>query len=122
MSVRVKVKVKSNRVPAVEKAMPDKVDGAVKAEARDMAAELKAIVWYRYGYIKGATVPRTATPQYHAEVWVGYNREQGFYSRFQEWGTIYQAPRPLVGPTAHEHEPKFAKRMADAVREACSAT
>lgn len=121
MSVRIKVKVKTNHVPAVIKAMPEKIDGAVKDEARGMAAELKQIVWYRYGYIKGATVPRIATPMYHAEVWVGYNKEQGFYSRFQEWGTIYQAPRPLVGPTAHAHEPLFAQRMADAVKEACRA-
>ncbi len=121
MTVRIKVKVKSNRVPAVIDAMPEKIDGAVKEEAREMASELKAKVWYRYGYIKGATVPRTATPQYHAEVWVGYNKDQGFYSRFQEWGTIYQAPRPIVGPTAFAHEPIFAQRMADAVREACKA-
>lgn len=121
MSIRVKVRVKTNHVPAVMAALPREIDGAVKTEAREMATELQGKVWKRYGYIKGATVPRTATAQYHAEVWVGYNRDQGFYSRFQEWGTIYQAPRPIVGPTAHEHEPLFAQRMTRAVKDACNA-
>jgi HK97 gp10 family phage protein len=121
MSVRVRVNLKTNRVPAVIEAMPKEIDAGVDGEARAMANELQGIVWRRYGYIRGATVARTAGAMYHAEVWVGYNRAQGFYSRFQEWGTIYQAPRPIVGPTAHAHEPLYAQRMAQAVKDACNA-
>lgn len=113
-----KVRVVRNDLPKIIQRLPRAVDDAVDNEARDMARELAREVWYRYGYIQQATVARTRGAN-HAEVWCGFNHDTGFYSRFQEWGTIYQAARPLVGPMAHKHEPIFARRMSDAIREAC---
>ncbi len=113
-----RVRVIRNDIPEILRKLPRAVDDAVDAEARAMARVLSDRVWYRYGYVEQATVARTAGKN-HAEVWCGFNKSTGFYSRFNEWGTRYQAARPIVGPTAHEHEPIFARRMADAVREAC---
>ncbi len=115
-----RVRVRYNRLPAIMKELPRKIDGAVDEEARIMAQELEQAVWFRYGYVKDATSARTRG-RYHAEVWCGLNRSTGFYSRFQEWGTVNQQRRPVVGPTAHAHEPIYARRMTKAVRDACDA-
>lgn len=115
-----RVTVKRNDLPEIIKKLPRAIDDAVDEQARVMAKEIQQVVWYRYGYIEQATQARTAG-EMHAEVWCGFNRSTGFYSRFQEWGTRYQAARPIVGPNAHANEPVYAKRVADAVREACNA-
>lgn len=114
------VRVKYNYLGAIARAMPAKIDDAVDAEARDMATEFKSTLWVDTGMVRDVTVARPSG-QFHAEVWIGYNRGRGFYSRFQEWGTVKQAARPIVGPTAHQHEPLYRKRMTEAVREACRA-
>jgi HK97 gp10 family phage protein len=114
------VHVRYNHFGAIARAMPRKIDDAVDAEAQSMAQEFKTTLWVDTGMIRRVTVARDPG-QFHAEVWIGYNRGHGFYSRFQEWGTRFQAARPIVGPTAHQHEPKYAARMKAAVREACRA-
>lgn len=114
------VTVKYNNFGAIAYEMPRNIDEAVLAEAEDIADELKKTLWIDTGLVRRVTVARDLG-RYHAEVWIGYNRGHGFYSRFQEWGTRFQAARPIVGPTAHQHEPKYAKRMTKAVQEACRA-
>ena len=114
-----RVRVVRNDIPETIRKLNKNVDRAVDNEARVMADEIAAIVWYRYGYVQDATVARTRGAN-HAEVWCGFNRSTGFYSRFNEWGTIYQNARPIVGPNAHAHEAIYAKNMADAVRDACN--
>lgn len=116
--IKVKVKADTSKLEGIIKELPRAVDKAVDDEARDLAAVISRRVWLLRGFVKQASVSRVAGSN-HAEVWCGFNRGMGFYSRFNEWGTIYQAPRPVVGPAAHEHEPKYAKRMGDAVRDAC---
>jgi HK97 gp10 family phage protein len=114
------VTVRSNHFGAIAYAMPREIDEAVLGEAEDMATELKQTLWIDTGLVRRVTVARDLG-RYHAEVWIGYNRGKGFYSRFQEWGTRFHAARPIVGPTAHQHEPLYAKRMTAAVRKACAA-
>jgi len=115
------IHVKYNYFGAIAAAMGKNIDDAVDAEAQDMARELKTILWVDTGMVRRVTVDKPAG-KLHAEVWIGYNRGQGFYSRFQEWGTYRQRARPIVGPTAHRHEPMYARRMTEAVKDACRAT
>lgn len=114
-----RVRVIRNDLPETIRKLDKNIDKAVDNTARKMATDLSAIIWYRYGYVQDATVARTRGVD-HAEVWCGFHNDLGFYSRFQEWGTIYQNARPLVGPMAHEYEPKFASAMSDAVRDGCN--
>ena len=113
-----RVTVRFNHLPDIVRDLPDAVDKAVDDEAKNLADDLSSRVWRDTGAVSQATYERTAGAN-HAEVWCGINRGKGFYSRFQEWGTVNQAARPIVGPTAHEHEPQYAKLMGDAVRKAC---
>lgn len=114
-----RVRVVRNDLPKVIRKLDENVDKAVDDQARALSKDLSAIVWYRYGYIEDATVPRVRGVN-HAEVWVGFNKSTGFYSRFQEWGTIHQAPRPIVGPETFRHENIYARRMTRAVKSACA--
>lgn len=114
------VHVKYNHFGAIAYAMPREIDDAVVAEAEDIAKELKTTLWIDTGLVRRVTVARDLG-RYHAEIWIGYNRGKGFYSRFQEWGTRFQHARPIVGPTVHRHEPLYKRRMTAAVRKACDA-
>jgi HK97 gp10 family phage protein len=112
--------VRYNHLGAVAAAMPKAIGGQVDDTARKMVAEFKTTLWVDTGMIRRVTSVHGQSHN-HAEVWIGYNRGHGFYSRFQEWGTIKQNARPIVGPTAHRYEPLYAKAMADSVRKACNA-
>lgn len=115
-----RVHVRYNNLPAVMTALDKAMDTTVDKIANDMAKEFKGTLWVDTGMIRRVTVDRSRG-KYHAEVWIGYNRGRGFYSRFQEWGTVKQAARPIVGPTAHRYEVIYAREMAEAVKEACNA-
>lgn len=115
-----RVVVRYNHLPAVIAALGEGIDDAVDETANDMASDLKVTLWVDTGLIRRVTVDKPAGVL-HAEVWIGYNRGHGFYSRFQEWGTVKQAARPIVGPTAHRYEAIYAKKMANAIRQACNA-
>lgn len=114
------IHVRYNHFGAIAYAMPREIDDAVLKEAEDMAKELKTTLWIDTGLVRRVTVARDLG-RYHAEVWIGYNRGKGFYSRFQEWGTYKQRARPIVGPTAHQHEKIYKATMTAAVRKACQA-
>lgn len=113
-----RVHVKYNHLPIIIARLPKAIEQEVDDSAEDLASALSTILWVDTGMIRRVT---TDKPQgeMHAEVWIGYNRGHGFYSRFQEWGTIKQAARPIVGPTAHTYEPIYASQMSRAVRKAC---
>jgi HK97 gp10 family phage protein len=115
-----RVVVKRNDLPAIIAALPRAIDDGVDETANDMATELKGTLWVDTGLIRRVTVDKPEGVL-HAEIWIGYNRGHGFYSRFQEWGTVKQAARPIVGPTAHRYEGIYAKNMARAVKRACNA-
>jgi HK97 gp10 family phage protein len=115
-----RVVVRYNHLPAVIHALPRAIDEQVDKTANDMATELKGTLWEDTGLVRRVTVDRGAGA-FHAEIWIGYNRGHGFYSRFQEWGTVKQAARPIVGPTAHRYERIYAMAMARAVKRACNA-
>lgn len=112
------VRVRYNHLGAVARAMPVEIDRAVDDTAQAIVRELKLTLWVDTGMIRRVTVDR-GQGQNHAEVWIGYNRGRGFYSRFQEWGTVKQRARPIVGPTAHRYEAHYRRRMVEAVVKAC---
>lgn len=114
------VRVRYNHFGAIARAMPKAIDGCVDDVANMMARELKTTLWKDTGLVRRVTVDR-ARGRNHAEVWIGYNRGKGFYSRFQEWGTVKQRARPIVGPTAHRFERTLAREMAIAVARATTA-
>lgn len=113
-----RVHLKRNDFPKIIARLPQAIEDEVDAAAEDLSVVLSGILWVDTGMIRRVT---TDKPQgeLHAEVWIGYNRGHGFYSRFQEWGTEKQAARPIVGPTTHSYEPVYANQMARAVRKAC---
>lgn len=114
------VRIKYNHLPAVIERLPKAIDAAVDDLASDMATEFKTTLWVDTGLVRRVTVDRSRGRN-HAEVWIGYNRGRGFYSRFQEWGTVKQRARPIVGPTAHRYEAVYRAKMAVAVAKACAA-
>ena len=115
-----RIRVKYNHLPAIARAMPSELEQDVDGTATDMAQVLERRVWYRTGVVRDTT---TAHPEgtLHAEVWCGLHEARGFYSRFQEWGTIYQNARPILGPTAMEYEPIYARNMVSAIKRAVRA-
>lgn len=114
------VHVVYNHLPAVIVALERNIDNAVDEAAEGLALILKGILWVDTGMIRRVTTHKDQGKN-HAEVWIGYNRGHGFYSRFQEWGTVKQAARPIVGPTSHLFQKRYEEEMAHAIREACDA-
>jgi HK97 gp10 family phage protein len=112
--------VRYNHFGAIGKAMPRHIEDGVDGCASEMSIQFKGTLWEDTGMIRRVTTDKPEG-KLHAEVWIGYSHGRGFYSRFQEWGTIYQRARPIVGPTAHRFEPQFALEMAQEIREACEA-
>lgn len=112
--------VRYNHLGAVAREMPVRIDKQVDDTAEVLTSTFKSLLWVDTGMIRRVTTEKVEGWM-HAEIWIGYNRGHGFYSRFQEWGTHKQAARPIVGPTVHAYEPLYAERMASAVRKACDA-
>jgi HK97 gp10 family phage protein len=112
--------VRYNHLGAVARHLPKNIDDQVQKTGDDITNILKLTLWVDTRMIRRVTTKVSDRPM-HAEVWIGYNRGHGFYSRFQEWGTHKQAARPIVGPTAHVFEPIYAEQMTSAVRKAAFA-
>lgn len=115
-----RVRVVRNDLPKIIRRLPDAVDKEAMDSAKAMSVDLSSKVWFEWGWIEQATFARSSVKGKIAEVVCGINRGHGFYSRFQEWGTVYQGARPVVGPTAHQWEPIYGRRMAAAVKRACT--
>lgn len=114
------VRIKYNHLPAVIRAIPKKERQAIARTAYDIINALKGAVWHRWGYIAASVKDHSQDP-FHADIWIGEIGHTGFYSGFQEFGTVKQAPRPVVGPVAHMHEPVLVKHTTEALREAARA-
>jgi hypothetical protein len=114
------VRVRYNHFGAIARALPRELDKAVKGTADDMAQELKGTLWEDTGKLRRVTTAWDAGPL-HAEVHIGYYLSHGFYSGFQEFGTVKQAARPIVTPTAHRYERVLAENGVRAIRRAVTA-
>lgn len=117
---RGRVVVRYNHLPAVIRAFPRELSDGVDEFANHLEVELKARVWRRTGVV-AETIQDRDPSALHATISVGLHEARGFYSRFNEWGTVKQAARPVVGPVAHESEPVFVDIMTKHVRKACEA-
>jgi HK97 gp10 family phage protein len=115
-----RVVLKSNKVPEVRNALQDEVGHALDDFGDDLKNKLQANVWKRLGFIShSVTVEELG--EWQIQVVVGWVGGEGFYSGFQEFGTVKQAARPVVRPIAHEGEPVFAQYVTEAIRKAASA-
>jgi HK97 gp10 family phage protein len=110
--------VKRNDFARVATRLRPELEQGIDAVAEEMMNILRPIVWFDTGVLRG-TIKEQAPGKLTARVWVGVNTGRGFYAAYQEFGTSRQAPRPIVGPTAHLFEPRYAQRMTAAVRTAC---
>lgn len=111
-------RVKRNDFPKVLRAMPREIDKGLEAAADDLATTLRPLIWFDTGVLK-STISNRERGIRHIEVVVGWNTGAGFYAAYQEFGTRHQAPRPIVGPTAHIFEPQLRQWMTIHVRRAC---
>lgn len=114
------VRVRYNHFGAIARAMPREINNGVDEAAEELSGILKGILWIDTGKIRRVTTDEAAGAM-HAEVHVGYYLGHGFYSGFQEFGTVKQVARPIVGPTAQAFEPRYARIMAVKVARAVSA-
>jgi HK97 gp10 family phage protein len=114
------VRVKYNHLPAVIKMLPKEIGRGLDEFVDHLDNELKSRVWRRYGIVT-STIQDRDPAALHANISVGLRSDRGFYSRFNEWGTVKQSARPVVGPVAHESEPKFAQIMEKHIKRACDA-
>lgn len=113
---RGRVRVKSNHLPRIVREFDGAITAGVRRTSSEMQDDLKAVVWERSGMIERTIQDLSENPN-HATIAIGLNRDKGFYSRFQEWGTINQAARPRVTPVAHQYEVKFPQIMAAEIRK-----
>jgi hypothetical protein len=116
------LKVRYNHLGAVARRMPIEIDEGVSDVAEALTRKLKVTLWRDTGMIRRVTSQHDRE-KFHAEVWIGYYLGKGFYSGFQEFGVASRgiAPRPIVVPTAHQHERQYHLEMAEHVRKACEA-
>jgi HK97 gp10 family phage protein len=114
------IKVKFNHFGAIGRELPRRIDQEVDDAAEGLARILKGNLWVDTGLVRRVTTDHPPGTN-HAEVWIGYNRGRGFYSRFQEWGTVKQAARPIVGPTTEVFRQRYVEEISQAIREACDA-
>lgn len=117
---RGRVYVRYNHIPAVRRAIPRELSAGVDEFSEHLEIQLKARVWRRTGVVADTIQDRDPS-KLHATISVGLRESRGFYSRFNEWGTVKQAARPVVGPVAHENEPVFVAIMMKHVQKACEA-
>lgn len=110
-----RVVLRSNRLGEIARRLPGAIEQAVQDSAQNLRDTLEPQLWERTGVIR-STADATGGNGMHATVGVGHESGRGFYAGFQEWGTSKQAPRPVVGPAGHAHEPVFARDVGDAVK------
>jgi HK97 gp10 family phage protein len=115
-----RVVVRYNHFGAIARALPRALGSGMDEFVERFDNELKSRVWRRYGIV-AETIQDRDPAALHATISVGLNKARGFYSRFNEWGTIYQSARPVVGPVSLENEPVFVDVMTKHIRRACEA-
>ena len=114
------VKIVYSKLPDVAKAIPKHEEKGIDDFARELIDALKGEVWKRHGYI-GASIKDHSMDPLMADIWIGVIGAIGFYSGFQELGTVRQAPKPVVGPVAHMMEPRLVQIMSEHLRQAANA-
>jgi len=114
------VRIVYSKLPAIAKAIPEKEEKAIDDFANELMDALRAGIWRRHGYISASVKDHSLDP-FLADIHIGEIGGIGFYSGFQELGTVKQAPRPVVGPTVHMFEPRLEVIVAEALRKAARA-
>lgn len=110
--------VRRNDFPKVLRQLRQEPEDAIDQCATEMMDALRPILWFRTGVLK-SSVKEQAPGFRRATVWVGENTGKAFYAAYQEFGTVNQAARPVVGPTAMAFEPRYTQLMTQAIRRAC---
>lgn len=113
-------RVKRNDFSAVARALPDEIDTAVQDIGGDLADVLRERGWKRTGTAV-STVEVRDKGTHAVEVTFGWYLGRGFYTGFQEDGTVHQGARPVVRPAAEEAGPIFASYAERAVQRASRA-
>jgi len=117
---RGRVRVKRNDLPKIILALPGALEKGLDETVSEMENVLRGRVWKDTGVVMETITDRDPAAL-HATISVGLHKARGFYSRFHEWGTVKMNARPVVGPTAHEFEPKFPVIVGKHIRKACGA-
>jgi HK97 gp10 family phage protein len=120
-------RVVRNDFPRVIAGMRRELPLGVEATGTEMVEHLIPILWVDTGILR-STAEVYKEGGLRVSVGVGLNparsghgaRAHGFYAAYQEFGTSRQRARPIVGPTAMLFETRYAQRMAEAVRKACT--
>lgn len=115
-----KVTLVYSKLPDIARAIPHEEEQGIDDAAQELIDLLRGAVWKRRGFI-GASIKDHSLDPLAADIWIGIIGEIGFYSGFQEFGTVKQAPRPIVAPTAHMFEPRFVQIMSEHLRKAARA-
>jgi hypothetical protein len=114
------VKIVFSNLPAIARAIPEKEEEAVDNFSEELMTAIRTRIWRRYGYTSASVKDHSLDPL-SADIHIGERGALGFYSRFQEEGTVNQPPRPVVRPVAHLFEPRFAVIVAAKLKEAVRA-
>jgi HK97 gp10 family phage protein len=114
-----RVVVRYNKIPKIKVAINPALGDAMDESVDTLDTTLNERVWRDTGILAGTIQDRDPS-RLHALISVGLNKGRGFYSRFLEWGTSKLAARPVVGPTAHQFEPKMVTIFTKHIRRACS--
>lgn len=101
-----RIRVKYNRLPAIAAALNGALGNGMDESVDVLDQRLNERVWRDRGLL-AETIQDRDPSRLHALISIGLNKGRGFYSRFLEWGTSKLAARPVVGPTAHQFEPKM---------------
>jgi HK97 gp10 family phage protein len=115
-----RVVVKYNKIPAVKAAMVKALGDAMDESVDTLDSTLNERVWRDTGILAGTIQDRDPS-RLHALISVGLNKGHGFYSRFLEWGTSKMSAQPVVGPTAHQFEPKMVSIFTKYIKRAAGA-
>lgn len=101
----VKWVVVENNWPAVRRGLETKADAIVARTALGIEAGAKVRAAVRTGFMRGSIQAVQVGPR-HWRVTVG--AEYGIY---QEYGTVFSAPRPFFEPAIDEAWPAFQEAM-----------
>jgi HK97 gp10 family phage protein len=114
------VQIRYSNLPAIARAIPREEEAAIDDFATELMDYIKSSVWKLRGFVAASVKDHSLDPL-HADIWVGEVGAIGFYSGFNEFGTVKQAPRPVVGPAAHAMEPRLIAIVTDHIRKAADA-
>lgn len=111
-------RIKRNDFPKVIRQLPHEMDKELGDFADGLSVALSDRVWRDTGVIRRG-VDVYERDFLYARIGVGWYLKNGFYSGFNELGTVKQVARPVVVPLAHESEPVFSSYIEKAIKRAC---